>query len=102
MRNIEIDASAYPTVKAFCARLKTEIRALPGHGDSIDSFVDSMIWGAGGMSELPPPYAVRVRGLRGGEVAAFVRELSDALHYARMERRDRKGEDIEIFIQLRK
>ncbi|WP_304186435.1 hypothetical protein [Phenylobacterium aquaticum] len=100
MRTIEIDGAACATVKAFCAVLKDEIRALPGHGDSIEAFVDSMIWG--GLSQLPPPYLVRVRGLHGGPIAAFVKELSESLGYARMERRDRKGEDIEVMVQLRR
>lgn len=102
MRMIEIDAAACATVKDFCKVLKEEIRAMPGHGDSLEAFVDSMIWGAAGMSTLPPPYTVRVRGLRGGPVAAFVRDLSNALGQARMDRRDRKGEDIEIMLQMRK
>ncbi|MCI3132996.1 hypothetical protein [Phenylobacterium aquaticum] len=100
MRTIEIDGGACKSVKDFCTVLKDEIRALPGHGNSIEAFVDSMIWG--GMSELPPPYLIRVRGLNGGPIAAFIKELSESLGYARMERRDRKGEDIEVMIQLRR
>ena len=43
MRTIEIDGGACATVREFCEVLKTEIRALPGHGNSVESFVDSMI-----------------------------------------------------------
>ncbi len=100
MRTIEIDGAACKDVKAFCAVLQEEIRALPGHGNSIESFVDSMIWGT--MSTLPPPYVIRVRGLHGGPIAQFVKDLSEALGYARMQRRKQAGEDIEVMIQLRR
>jgi hypothetical protein len=101
MRTIEMDGAAYPTVKAFCEDLREEIRALPGHGDSIEAFVDSMIW-ANGMSGLRPPYTIRVRGLHGGPVAAFVQELSNALGQARMTHRTRRAEDVEVILQLRR
>ncbi|HEX5377459.1 MAG TPA: hypothetical protein VFW47_02745 [Phenylobacterium sp.] len=101
MRTIELDASAYPTVRDFCAQLKTEIRALPGHGNSIEAFVDSMIW-ANGMSSLVPPYMIRVRGLDRGPVAEFVKDLSNALGQARMEHRTRRAEDVEVILQIRR
>jgi hypothetical protein len=101
VRTIEIDGGACATVRDFCSVLKTEIRALPGHGNSVESFVDSMIWG-NGMSSLPPPYMVRVRGLDRGPVAEFVKDLSNALGQSRMEHRNRKGEDVEIILQLRR
>ncbi len=101
MRTIEMDGADYATVKAFCLALKDEIRALPGHGNSIESFVDSMIW-ANGMSELAPPYMIRVRGLHGGPIADFIKDLSNALGQARMEVRNRRAEDIEVILQLRR
>jgi hypothetical protein len=102
MRMIEMDGATYPTVKAFCADLQTEIRALPGHGNSIEAFVDSMIWG-NGLSSLAPPYLIRVRGLRGGSpVAEFVKDLSNALGQARMEHRMRRAEDVEVTLVLRR
>jgi hypothetical protein len=101
MRTIEIDGAASATVREFCAVLKDEIRALPGHGNSVEAFVDSMIW-SNGMSTLPPPYMVRVRGLDRGPVAEFVKDLSNALGQARMEHRNRKGDDVEIILQLRR
>jgi hypothetical protein len=100
MRTIEIDAAPCGSVKAFCALLKTEIRALPGHGDSIEAFVDSMVWGT--MSELPPPYLIRVRGLNGGPIADFVKALSAALGQARLEHQARRGEDVEVILRLRR
>ncbi len=101
MRTIEMDAAAYPTVREFCVALKDEVRALPGHGNSIESFVDSMIW-ANGMSGLVPPYTIRVRNLRPGPVTDFVKDLSNALGQARMEHRNRRAEDVEISLQLRR
>lgn len=101
MRTIEMDGAAYPSIKAFCEDLKSEIRALPGHGSSIEAFVDSMIW-ANGMSELAPPYMIRVRGLNGGPLAEFVKDLSNALGQARMEVRNRRFEDVEVILSLRR
>ena len=101
MRTIEMDAAAFPTVREFCNQLKVEIRALPGHGASIEAFVDSMIW-ANGMSELAPPYMIRVRNLHGGLVTEFVKDLSNALGQARMEHRTRRAEDVEVILQLRR
>lgn len=101
MRTIEMDGATYPSVKAFCEDLKSEIRALPGHGDSIEAFVDSMIW-SNGMSELRPPYMIRVRGLHSGPLAEFVKDLSNALGQARMTHRTRRAEDVEVILQLRR
>jgi len=101
MRTIEIDAAIYPTIREFCDRLKDEIRALPGHGNSVESFVDSMIW-ANGMSSLAPPYLIRVRGVGRGPVADFVKDLSNALGQARMEHRNRRAEDVEVTLLLRR
>ncbi len=102
MRTIELDGADFPTVKAFCKALQDEIRALPGHGNSIEAFVDSMIWG-NGMSALAPPYLIRVRGLRpGSPVGEFVKDLSHALGYARTEHRTRRAEDVEVTLLLRR
>lgn len=102
MRTIEIDGAGFATVKAFCEDLQNEIRALPGHGNSVEAFVDSMIWG-NGMSALSPPYLIRVRGLKpGSPVAEFVKDLSHALGYARTEHRTRRAEDVEVTLLLRR
>jgi hypothetical protein len=98
MRIIELDASACQTPKQFAAALREAIEAIPGHGSSVESFVDSMIYGT--MSDMSPPYTVRVTGLQGGEVEKFAHRLAEALGQARLERRTRKGEDIEVSLRI--
>ena len=99
MKIIAIDAADCPTVKAFTTQLKEAIQALPGHGGSIPAFVDSMIWGTG-VSDLVPPYTIKVTGKLDREVGRFARELSDALEAARTDRRTRKGEDIPVVLEI--
>jgi hypothetical protein len=98
MRPISLDASGCRTIRQFCGELKQAIEAFPGHGNSIEAFVDSMVWGA--MSDLPPPYTILVGGLQPGPVADFAQKLSEALGHARIDRRDRRGEDVEVVLQL--
>lgn len=99
MKIVTIDAADCPTVKAFTTRLKDAIQALPGHGGSIPAFVDSMIWGTG-VSDLVPPYTIKVEGKLVREVDRFARDLSDALEAARTDRRTRKGEDIPVVLEI--
>lgn len=100
MKVVEIDASACRTVKQFAAELKRAIHAIEAvHGDSVDAFVDSMVFGV--MSDLAPPYVVRVTGLkRGSDPERFARTLANAIGQARVERRTRKGEDVEVSLQI--
>lgn len=98
MRIIELDASGAATPKQFAALLRDAIEALPGHGSSVESFVDSMIFGT--MSNVAPPYTVRVSGVAKGEVEKFAHRLSEALGQARLEHRTRKHEDIEVVLRI--
>lgn len=58
MKRIEIDVAACRNPKEFGRVLQEAILALPGHGSSIESFVDSMVFGT--MSELSPPYMRKI------------------------------------------
>jgi len=99
MKVIDLDASGCKTVKAFCAELKTAIGATyGGHGDSLESFIDSMIWGT--MGDLSPPYTIRVLGLKGGPVEAYARDLANALGQARIELTARGKPDVEVVLQI--
>jgi hypothetical protein len=95
---VAIDASGCRTVKEFCDLLKDAIRATEGHGRSIEAFVDSMVWGA--MSDLAPPYAIAVSGLTRGPVSDFAHDLSEAIGRARIDRRTRRDEDIEVSLRI--
>jgi hypothetical protein len=99
MQVIDLDASACPTVKAFCAELKTIIGATyGGHGDSLESFIDSMIWGV--MGDLSPPYTIRVKNVQPGPVETYARALSNAIGQARIDLAARGKPDVEVVIQV--
>ncbi|KQW70984.1 hypothetical protein ASE17_15250 [Phenylobacterium sp. Root77] len=98
MNTIEIDASRCWNHKEFAVLLQETIRALPGHGSSVEAFVDSMVFGT--MSELSPPYRIVVLGELRPEVRAFAADLSNAIGQARLERRTRRGEDVEVSLKV--
>jgi hypothetical protein len=97
MKVVALDASQARTPKQFAKLLQEAIDAIPGHGSSIEAFVDSMVFGT--MSNLSPPYRIEVSGLS-GEAEAFARRLAEALGQARLERRTRRGEDVEVSLRV--
>ncbi len=98
MNVIEIDASRCWNRKEFARLLQETIQALPGHGSRVEAFVDSMVFGA--MSELSPPYRIVVLGELRPEVRAFAADLSNAIGQARLERRTRRGDDVEVSLKV--
>ena len=98
MKTIEIDVAACRNPKEFGRVLQEAILALPGHGSSIESFVDSMVFGT--MSELSPPYTIVVTGDLKPPVRAFAADLSNAIGQARLERRTRRGDDVEVILKV--
>ena len=98
MNVIEIDASRCWNRKEFARLLQVTIQALPGHGSSAEAFVDSMVFGT--MSELSPPYRIVVLGELRPEVRAFAADLSNAIGQARLERRTRRGDDVEVSLKV--
>lgn len=98
MNTIEINASGCWNRKEFAKLLQETIQALPGHGSSVEAFVDSMVFGT--MSELSPPYRIVVLGDLRPEVRAFAADLSNAIGQARLERRTRRGDDVEVSLKV--
>ena len=98
MKTIEIDATGCGNPKAFARLLQDAIQAIPGHGSSIEAFVDSMVFGT--MSELAPPYMIVVTGDLKPPVRAFAADLSNAIGQARLERRTRRGDDVEVILKV--
>ena len=60
--------------------------------------MDSMVFGT--MSELSPPYRIVVLGDLRPEVRAFAADLSNAIGQARVERRRRRGDDVEVSLKV--
>ena len=98
MKTVEIDATRCANPKEFARLLHEAIQAIPGHGSSIEAFVDSMVFGT--MSELSPPYTIVVLGDLRPEVRAFAADLSNAIGQARVERRRRRGDDVEVSLKV--
>ena len=98
MKTVEIDATRCANPKEFARLLHEAIQAIPGHGSSIEAFVDSMVFGT--MSELSPPYMITVTGAENPEVRAFAERLSNAIGQARLERRTRRGDDSEVVLKV--
>ena len=98
MSIVELDASGCADAKAFARLLQDAILAIPGHGASIEAFVDSMVFGT--MSELSPPDTILVGGELAPPVRAFAAALSNAIGQARLERRTRRGDDVEVVLRL--
>ena len=98
MQTVEIDATRCGNPKEFARLLQEAIKGLPGHGSSIEAFVDSMVFGT--MSELSPPYMILVTGELKPQVRAFAADLSNAIGQARLERRTRRGDDVEVILKV--
>ena len=58
MNFIDLDASEWKTALDFYEAILAAIGAPRWHGRSVDALIDSMIYG--GLSELDPPFTVRI------------------------------------------
>jgi len=97
-RMIEVDAGRWRTAVDAVAGLKLALGAVDGHGDGIDAFIDSMIYG--GMLEAETPYEVVVRGLAHNKARTFIEDLSQALGEVREWRRANYGDDVRVSVSL--
>jgi RNAse (barnase) inhibitor barstar len=100
MRTIELDATQWKTILSFYDALLLALGAPEGHGRSVDSLLDSMVWG--GMNSVEPPYTVRIRNT--GGLAADIRNeielLAQYLPQHRAEYRIREGEDVDVSLEI--
>ena len=60
MRVIELDATEWRDVNDYNEALKDVLGSCEGHGNSVDAWIDSMLYG--GMNRVEPPYLIRVFG----------------------------------------
>jgi hypothetical protein len=100
MRLIELDARGWNTPLDFVRSLKIALGSPQGHGNSVNAFVDSMIYG--GMNSIEPPYAVRITNIGGvpKEVADYISLMISAIQEARLQRLQRRDDDIEVSISV--
>ena len=100
MRVIEIEGSGWRTISDFLAALHAAIGAPPGHGNSPDAFVDSMVWG--GMNSVDQPYEIRVMGgnALSHEIWEYATLIAAALMDARADHRLRTGHDVDVSLTV--
>lgn len=96
MRIIELDGSTWKTPRDFQQALFDAIEQGYPHGMGVDAFIDSMIWRGMGVPE--PPYIIQVVNLAGvpGQVRDEVALMIAALGWARRERVESQGIDVEV------
>jgi len=100
MRVIELNAQNWRTVIDFYDALKEALGSCPGHGDSTDAWIDSMIYG--GMNEIEAPYVIRIAGTAscGDHLKAEILELADSIRDARAWKLEHHGQDIDISFKI--
>jgi hypothetical protein len=98
MKFVEIDASGWGSVQDFVAAIKKAIGAPEGHGNSIDAFLDTMIY-HDEINSLKSPYTLKIRGLAKADSQA--REKCRLLaEYLTKEAVSDRGTDLEVAIVL--
>ena len=100
MRIIELDAADWKTVRDFYDVLLPALGAPEGHGCSIDSLLDSMVWG--GMNAIEPPYTVRIKNAQAlpKEIINHINLLAHYIPEHRAEYRAREGEDVDVNVEI--
>jgi hypothetical protein len=100
MRFLDLDASGWRTSDDFYDALRKALGSPKGHGAGGEAFKDSMVWG--GMNEVEPPYTVRISGTANlaPDIRAAVDEVIDSVKEGRSWRRDNRGEDIDVNVEV--
>lgn len=100
MRIIELDASGLRDVLDFTRALCALLGSPGWHGQSIDAFIDSMVWG--GIDKAEPPYMVRIVNTAGltAETRDWIETLRVELIDSCAEYKEREGEEISVGIEI--
>ena len=100
MRIVELNAQDWRTVLDYYDALKEALGSCPGHGDSPDAWVDSMIYGD--MNEIEAPYVVRITGTAncGDHLMAEIRLLAKVIREARAWKLEHYGEDVDVSFEI--
>ena len=85
IKQIDLDASAWGTVREFYDAILERLGAPDWHGRSIAALIDSMIYG--NINEISPPYTITIRG-----VGRCARDVRDELSIFFREMRRSKNE----------
>jgi hypothetical protein len=97
---IELDATNWRSWQDFCNALKAAVGSCEGHGDGIDAWIDSIIYG--GMNSVEAPYVVRISGTAncGATLKEELTEFSEAIREARVWKLKHYGIDVDVSFQI--
>ncbi len=100
MKSIVLTSNDWQDVLDFYAALKVGVGAPEWHGDSIDSFVDSMIWG--GVNRIEAPYVIniQVEGALDPKLLSEIINLRNALRKARDSFLVNKGKGCDVSVVM--
>ena len=100
MQIIELDAKDWKSFRDYLGALKAALGSPDWHGNNIDAFLDSMIWG--GINKVNPPYTVKICNTSGlpKEIIEEIELLSRSLMDARAESKIRRGQDVDVKLEI--
>lgn len=97
---IKLDATGWRSFRDFYDALKAALGSCEGHGDSVDAWIDSIIYG--GMNAVEAPYVVQITGTTNCE-ATLKEELvafSEAIIGARAWKLKHYGTDVDVSFRI--
>jgi len=97
---IQLDAINWHTVLDYINAMRSAIGAPKEHGNSVDAFIDSMIYG--GMNELTPPYMIAIRNWSHlpAEIMNEIKWLQAGILTHRTKFRAQYGHDVNVQLEL--
>jgi hypothetical protein len=97
---IELDATDWRSFQDFDEALKAALGSCEGHGNSVNAWIDSIIYG--GMNAVEAPYVVRITGTKNCD--ATLKEklatFSEAIIGARAWKLKHYGTDVEVSFRI--
>ncbi|HEX7920640.1 MAG TPA: barstar family protein [Bradyrhizobium sp.] len=97
---IELDATRWQSFQDFNNALKAALGSREGHGNGVDAWIDSIIYG--GMNEVEAPYVVWITGTERCD-ATLKEELetfSEAISEARAWKLKHHGTDVDVSFRI--
>lgn len=100
MRLIELDAQNWQSFHDYLDAMKTALGSPEWHGNNVDAFLDSMVWG--GINMVEPPYTVRIKNTTGLRIDILeeIEILKKCIEKHRAESVTRRGYDVEVNIDI--
>ncbi len=97
---IELDATNWRSWQDFSNALKAALGSCEGHGNSVNAWIDSIIYG--GMNSVEAPYVVRISGTANcsATLKEELMELSEAISEARAWKLKHYGTDVDVSFQI--